>query len=200
QTNDIVYSVAFSPDGKILALGCGLTVRPGGEATVRLWDIDEQQEVAILHGHKDDVYSVAFSRNGRWLASGSQDGTVLLWRVNLPSPYQPVGAKGKQPIILGGLKRTMLLQNFPNPFNPETWIPYHLTEETPVTIRIYDARGRLVRRLELGQKTAGAYLTKETAAYWDGRNELGESMASGLYFYRLNAGEFTATRRMFVVK
>ena len=94
----------------------------------------------------------------------------------------------------------MLLPNFPNPFNPETWIPYYLAGDAKVTIRIYNAQGGLVRQLNLGKKPAGAYFTKESAAHWDGRNALGEAQASGLYFFSLNAGDFTATRRMLLVK
>ncbi|MFQ6044197.1 MAG: T9SS type A sorting domain-containing protein, partial [Candidatus Poribacteria bacterium] len=164
-----------------------------------LWDVAEQKQVAVLEGHTGGVNSVAFSRGGRWLASGSIDGTILLWEVNLPSP---LGVKpgGKQPIILGGLKRTMLLQNFPNPFNPETWIPFKLAEEAPVTIRIYDAQGQLVRKLKLGQNPPGAYFNRETAAYWNGKNNCDESVASGVYLYQLRAGNFAMTKKMLLVK
>ena len=79
-------------------------------------------------------------------------------------------------------------------------MPYHLTEDASVAIQIYDARGNLARILDLGQNSAGAYLTKDTAAYWDGRNSGGDAVASGVYFYRLRAGEYEATRRMLMVK
>ena len=88
---------------------------------------------------------------------------------------------------------TTLLPNYPNPFNPETWIPYQLAESADVTLTFYAADGRLVRTLTLGNKPLGIYQTRSRAAYWDGRNELGESVASGIYFYTLTAGEFTAT-------
>lgn len=97
-------------------------------------------------------------------------------------------------------ERTDVLANYPNPFNPETWIPYQLAEPTEVTVHIYDATGALVRTLHLGHQTAGIYQEKSRAAYWDGKNELGESVASGLYFYTLTAGDFTATRKMLVRK
>ena len=97
-------------------------------------------------------------------------------------------------------KETSLLPNYPNPFNPETWIPYQLSAPANVTISIYAADGRLVRRLDLGHQPVGLYEFRNRAAYWDGRNALGEPVASGLYFYTLTAGDFTATRKMLIKK
>ena len=95
---------------------------------------------------------------------------------------------------------TTLRANYPNPFNPETWIPYQLAKPADVTLRIYAANGALVRTLTLGHLPAGIYHSRSRAAYWDGRNELGEKVASGIYFYTLSAGDFTATRKMLIVK
>ena len=97
-------------------------------------------------------------------------------------------------------EETALLANYPNPFNPETWMPYQLAESAEVTLTIYDMNGQLVRRLALGHQAAGMYRSRSRAVYWDGRNQLGESVASGLYFYTLTAGEFSATRRMLILK
>ena len=97
-------------------------------------------------------------------------------------------------------KETALLANYPNPFNPETWIPYQLAIPTDVSIAIYAADGKLVRRLELGHQPLGIYESRNRAAYWDGKNMLGESVASGVYFYTLTAAEFTATRKMLIRK
>ena len=97
-------------------------------------------------------------------------------------------------------KKTVLLANYPNPFNPETWIPYELAEAAEVTVTIHAADGKLVHTLELGQLPAGLYRTKGRAAYWDGRNALNEPVASGVYFYTLTAGDFTATRKMLIRK
>ena len=97
-------------------------------------------------------------------------------------------------------KKTVLLCNYPNPFNPETWIPYQLSEPAEVTLHIYAATGTLVRTLALGHKPAGIYQYRSRAAYWDGRNDVGESVASGLYFYTLTVGDFTATRKMLIQK
>ncbi|MBC8228086.1 T9SS type A sorting domain-containing protein [bacterium] len=117
-------------------------------------------------------------------------------------------------LILNVLSRPLpksyaLLQNYPNPFNPETWIPYQLKEDSDVTIRIFDLRGQLVRTLELGHKEADFYNSRNDAAYWDGRNEFGERVASGIYFYqlqvreaipRIGAGSFSAIKKMLILK
>ena len=95
---------------------------------------------------------------------------------------------------------TRLLLNYPNPFNPETWIPYQLAKATDVTVTIHAMNGSLIRTLALGHQAAGVYQSKSQAAYWDGRNELGEHVASGLYFYTLTAGNFSATGKMLVRK
>ena len=95
---------------------------------------------------------------------------------------------------------TALLANYPNPFNPETWIPYQLSKAADVAVTIYASDGNVVRTLALGHQDAGMYQNRTQAAYWNGKNELGESVASGLYFYTLTAGDFTATRRMLILK
>ena len=97
-------------------------------------------------------------------------------------------------------KETALLPNYPNPFNPETWIPYQLAEPADVSISIYAIDGKLVRTLNLGHQSTGIYQDKSRAAYWDGRNTIGEPVASGVYFYTFKAGEFTATRKMLIRK
>ena len=97
-------------------------------------------------------------------------------------------------------KDSQLLQNFPNPFNPETWIPYQLDQPTPVRIRIYESSGRLVRILDLGHQRAGFYTSRTEAAHWDGRNETGERVSSGVYFYHLETNHFSAMRKMLIIK
>jgi len=97
-------------------------------------------------------------------------------------------------------KKTALLPNYPNPFNPETWIPYHLSNGVDVQISIYDMKGVLVRRLDLGHRMAGYYIDRTKAAYWDGKNEFGEQVASSVYFYHLSAGDYSATRKMLILK
>jgi hypothetical protein len=98
-------------------------------------------------------------------------------------------------------KVSAVFQNYPNPFNPETWVPYQIAEDADVIIRIYDVKGHLIRVLDLGHKTAGFYVTKEEAAFWNGRNDTGEKIASGLYFYQLQAGKFQSpVTRMVILK
>ncbi len=95
---------------------------------------------------------------------------------------------------------TELLSNYPNPFNPETWIPYRLAEDAFVTLTIYDQTGQVVRALDVGHRIASAYENRSKAIYWDGGNGLGEQVASGIYFYHLSAGDFSATRKMVILK
>ena len=97
-------------------------------------------------------------------------------------------------------QETALLANYPNPFNPETWIPYQLATPAEVTVRIYTANGPMIRTLAIGNQPAGIYQARHRAAYWDGRNQTGEPVASGVYFYTLTAGDFTATRKMVIRK
>ncbi len=107
------------------------------------------------------------------------------------------------PVILDSIgqpNKDQLLQNYPNPFNPETWIPYQLSVAAPVSISIYDATGGLVRTLTMGYQSEGFYHNRGRAAYWDGRNALGEQVASGVYFYRLETPSFQQTRRMIILK
>ena len=101
-------------------------------------------------------------------------------------------------VILPG--KSNLMQNYPNPFNPDTWIPYQLAQDAQVTISIYNTKGQLICTLHLGNKNAGIYTTKSQAAYWDGRYRYGEKVASGVYYYTLQAGGFRATRKMVIMK
>ena len=96
--------------------------------------------------------------------------------------------------------KTRTLPNFPNPCNPETWIPYQLATSSDVTVTIYAVTGDMVRTLALGHQAPGSYHSKRRAAYWDGTNKLGESVASGIYFYRFEAGDYSATRKMLILK
>ena len=114
--------------------------------------------------------------------------------------FQQGIAKLEQLLALFIPEKTALLPNYPNPFNPETWIPYDLAESADVTVHIYAINGVLVRTLALGYQTAGIYQYRSRAAYWDGKNEIGESVASGVYFYTLTAGDFTATKKMLIRK
>ena len=164
-----------------------------------------------------------------WLVDiANGDGAVLSWRtVDVPADYdlQLIDLTSERTIdlrrdakfrlegsgfdsrqyALKAIKRyvpdvTRLLPNYPNPFNPETWIPFELAEESEVSIAIYGMRGEVVRRLELGRMREGGYVTREQAAHWDGRNDLGESVASGVYVYEIKAGSHIERRRLVVLK
>ncbi|MCG9134655.1 T9SS type A sorting domain-containing protein, partial [Candidatus Poribacteria bacterium] len=106
----------------------------------------------------------------------------------------------QQLIAMARPEKTQLLANYPNPFNPETWMPYELATDTNVRITIYNAQGVVIRTLQLGQQSAGYYTDRERAAYWDGRNALGERVASGIYFYQLQTDTMSALRKMVILK
>ena len=104
--------------------------------------------------------------------------------------------------ILESLKpeETVLMANYPNPFNPETWIPYHLGQDSAVVINIYDTTGKIVRTLDMGFQSFGYYASRDRLAYWDGRTEDGEQVSSGTYFYQIEAGDYTETRKMVILE
>ena len=115
----------------------------------------------------------------------------------------------EEEMVLGVLKATLperlptqtqLLANYPNPFNPETWIPFKLAQDSTVTATIYDITGKQIRIIELGHIAAGNYVESSKAIYWDGRTEDGEFVSSGTYFYQIEAGDYTETRKMVILK
>ena len=129
----------------------------------------------------------------QWLAEARQ--------LHLTDPTSQRGIGFLEQLLLALTpKETALLPNYPNPFNPETWIPYQLATPADVTLHIHAVGGSLVRMLSLGHKPVGIYQTRSRAAYWDGRNQIGEPVASGVYFYTLTAGDFNATRKMLIRK
>ena len=146
---------------------------------------------ALWHVNSDDMPSHATVT--AWLQEARQLNSVvptvqrgILFLENLLQALTP--------------QDTAVLPNYPNPFNPETWIPYQLATPADVRISIYAADSKLIRILNLGHQTVGLYHHRSRAAYWDGRNSVGEPVASGVYFYTLTAGEFTATRKMLIRK
>jgi len=156
---------------------------PDSDATLH-WDIDKipaQLSLELVDGNRQVDMSKASNYR---ISQGVREIQLVLCQK--PQEIKP--------------SESLLLQNFPNPFNPETWIPYQLADSAEVYLTIYDVHGRIVRHLNLGRKSAGMYADREKAAYWNGRNDLGERVSSGLYFYRLKAGSFSAVRRMVIAK
>ena len=165
---------------------------------LRIWDWREKTPM----DYPSIPASFAVSSDGSVLLSQTDIGQIQIWdgKTFLPSEYCPIVPHGKQLVILGEVKRNQLLQNFPNPFNPETWIPFRLADESSVTIQIYNPTGQLVRRLSPGTLPAGDYAAQAQAVYWDGRNQTGEPVSSGVYLYTIHAGDFSATRKMLIRK
>ena len=199
-----VSCVAFSPDAPVLASG-------SYDNTIRIWDARTGESMQILEGHTDWVSSVVFSHDGNTLVSGSRDSTILLWEFRRFTSWVDIkrtrAADRKRKLFsrsrltaLSIPTETALLTNYPNPFNPETWIPYQLDRASEVILTIFDTKGRAVRTLTVGYQPAGIYRSRSRAAYWDGRNQQGEMVANGVYFCTLSAGGFSATRMMLVGK
>ena len=198
-----VWRTGLSPDARWFATGIrgpdGGTYAPG----VQIWDAQTGRLVAEF---SRPYQWIMFSPDRMTVAVGHDDGRIHLLPIATVLPHLaqdiPVAVepKGLQLSLLGDIKRDALLPNYPNPFNPETWIPYQLSVASSVQIHIYDLMGQQVRTLDLGRQPAGVYHTRNRAAYWDGRNASGERVATGIYFYRLKTDNFTATRRMVVIK
>ncbi|MDA1191921.1 MAG: T9SS type A sorting domain-containing protein [Candidatus Poribacteria bacterium] len=148
----------------------------------------------------ENVYSVSVDpRDGNHLFAGTSSGVYEMTRY-----HNDVRIAGEDTVRLStwsDVKLTdRLFQNFPNPFNPETWIPFELAEAGDARIELYDASGTRVRTLALGERSAGTYIDRNAAAYWDGRNDLGEPLPSGMYFYKIRVGSFTETKKMLLLK
>ena len=152
-----------------------------------------QDAAAAPSWHTDALVGISTADVQGWLSETQQ--------INWTDPRARKGVLFLEQ-LLAALRpqETTLLANYPNPFNPETWIPYQLAKPADVNVSIYATDGALVRTLALGHQAIGVYQSRGRAAYWDGRNALGEPVASGVYFYTLTAGEFIATRRMLILK
>ena len=187
QTSTDPRVVAFSKDRNYLAAGTA-------NGDVYVWKVSNGVLLSILSRHTTGVNSVAFSHNGQFIASADSADNVYIWS------RSGAGAPTATPQVETPITETTLFSNYPNPFNPETWIPYQLAKPAEVTVSIHSADGKLVRTLTLGQLPAGVYQDKDRAVYWDGKNEQGESVASGVYFYTLKAGDFSATKKMLIRK
>ena len=172
------------------------------ELDTGLVDIEFQQS--------DDVRIYAsepyqFDECGKYILivhSDNPDGDAVPYKtmITIEECKEVVLPLDKQLAQWGTVKITMLHQNYPNPFNPDTWIPFQLAGKSDVMLTIYNLQGKVVRHIKLGMVFAGTYLNKDKAIYWNGRAGDGEPVASGMYFYRLQAGDYVAVKRMVVLK
>ena len=189
--DDVDHPTHFSPNGHYLFVN--------KDNHLQIWDW--QANTVIDHPPVPEYHGI--SSDASVLISFDNASRMQVWdgRTLLPPPEAvSVEPRGKQIVTFGEIKRNQLLQNYPNPFNPETWIPFRLATESSVTIRIYTPTGQLIRTLPLDTVPAGDYSAQSKAAYWDGRNEMGESVSSGTYLYTINAEDFSATRKMLIQK
>ena len=173
---------------------------------LRIVVISEHQVQLFLNGASlgiadSDGKQDAYGQSGYLLLVGLETvGTVVVDNLVIRHNNPVQAAPGLTVTPVAAPTETILLSNYPNPFNPETWIPYQLAEPAAVTLAIYDVKGALIRQLDLGYQDAGFYRGRGRAAHWDGRNAFGERVASGVYFYTIIAGDFTATRKMLIMK
>ncbi len=210
---DIVYNQAVLralsvTEGDFLEQGGGDTFFQNGTINNTTGKITGLQGVQLSKGEMER-YGTLLSVRFTAVANGESQITLDNFQAGSSRGEKIPARPSEITLIVGGTapaapplrpENTALLANYPNPFNPETWIPYQLAESAEVTVHIYAASGVLVRTLVLGHQAAGVYQRRSHAVYWDGKNEVGEPVASGVYFYTLTAGDFTATRKMLIRK
>jgi len=192
------FTATVSGDDIILEWRTETEVNNLGFAIYRSEQIDgNYTEIAFVKGAGDSVTPIDY----QFTDKKEEEGKTYFYYLEY---IDTTGEKDRSRIIEAIAspipKEFRLLQNFPNPFNPDTWLPYELAEDANVTICIYNIQGKLVRQLNIGVREADSYLSKEKATYWDGKDQFGEFVSSGLYFYTLKAGTFHATRKMVILK
>ena len=188
-------------------------LRSGSGFRVIVKNLSTRKSVATVTGDTGDSYQLTVVDTDT--GSAAQIGDIL--EISVRSPDPRIGVEPlRHTVTAEDVKwsrveldnlivyeiptETALLPNYPNPFNPETWIPYRLAEDAFVTLTIYDTAGGVVRSIDVGYKPAAVYESRAKAIYWNGRNEFGEHVASGVYFYHLSAGDYSATRKMLILK
>ena len=205
-----VTTPVFALRGVVVDKGSGLKM---GGIRVTVKNLSTDSAAAVVTAPDEGEYRLTFVDIET--ARAAAVGDILEISVQVPNPF--IGVEPlRYTITADDVKRSLiqlpelsayeipreteLLANYPNPFNPETWIPYRLASDAFVMLTIYDQSGRVVRALDVGHRIAAVYESRSKAIYWDGRNDLGENVASGVYFYHLKAGEYSATKRMVILK
>jgi hypothetical protein len=186
EINNLGFDVyrSESPDGKFVKVSSAYIKGAGTDSTPHNYRfVDESAVVGKTYYYYLETISFSGEREKSHIIKVIVDASGKVKVTGLMQPTRPA-----------------LLQNFPNPFNPETWIPFHLAKDADVTIRIFDIRGQELRTIHLGQRSAGYYDTKGKAVLWDGRDSYGQEVSSGIYFYNLTAGKFHATRKLTIIK
>ena len=216
------YIAAFSPVSFGPVLAVIRRTGSGSNRTIRLFNADTGEPLKTLVGHRSGPQVLTYT--GVWDLEttfekqkyGLRAPSAKIMTLADYDPFQKLTpeaqqyllqhfgntatAETKNPNLLQIPTETSLLTNYPNPFNPETWIPYQLSKPAEVSLTIYDMNGRVVCDLDLGHQRAGIYRSRNRAAHWDGRNSLDEPVASGVYFYTLTTEQFSATRKMLILK
>ena len=184
------YPIQFSRDGRYLFTR--------QDDKFQIWDWQSSR----LRNEISIQWFRSMNKDKSLLLTYNSQGQYQIWDLSHILSFLPysVESKDKKFVTLGQIKRDQLLQNFPNPFNPETWIPFRLADESDVTICIWTPTGKLVRTLSLGKMAAGDYSSQTKAIHWDGRNDKGEPISSGVYMYTINTKDFSATRKMLIMK
>jgi hypothetical protein len=186
EVNNLGFDVyrSESPDGKFVKISPAYIKGAGTDSTPHDYQFADERAV-VGKTYYYYLETISFS--------GERERTNIIKVI--------IDASGKTRVTgLMQPEKPALLQNFPNPFNPETWIPFHLADDADVTIRIFDIRGKQIRTIHLGQISAGYYETRGNAAFWDGRDSYGQEVSSGIYFYNLTAGTFSATKKLTIIK
>ena len=207
--NDALAKYDVNADGVVDVSDLDLVIKRLGQAGPNEADVNDDgvvdaldvAEMAGVVNQEAAAPSPHAIRLANLTAADVQDWLTQLQSLNLTDPKLLRGIFFLEQLLSVLIpKETELLPNYPNPFNPETWIPYRLAEDSFVALTIYDQQGRVVRRLAVGHQTASVYEGRSKAIYWDGRNEVGDRVASGIYFYTLTAGDYSATRKMVIRK
>ena len=177
--------VDVKKDGVVNIFDLILVAQHFGETTIIAAPLMLAKDLDFTSQQKRSIQSATVELQGLPVSSKTEELVLNLLTAILPERLP---------------EQTRLLPNYPNPFNPETWIPFELNQDSDVSLTIYDTAGRLVQHLDLGFQEAGTYLQRDRAIYWDGRTQSGEQVASGTYFYKLKTADYMSTQKMIILK